>query len=69
MNIHLPLCLLFKFNLDLNPKETKHRMEHKDLFIAHSFVIVCVSFDARLKFIKDLTHIHGIQNLVSLFSH
>lgn len=44
-------------------------MEHKDLFIAPSFVIVCVSFDARLKFIKDLTHIHGIQNLVSLFSH
>lgn len=69
MNIHLPLCFLFTFNLDLNPKETKHCMEHKDFLIAPSLVIVCVSFDAHLKFIKDLTHIQGIQNLVSLFSH
>lgn len=59
MNISLPSPFFFKYNLDLNPKETKNYMGHYIRFSSQQHLVLLF---------KELTHLDWIQSLESLFS-
>lgn len=59
MNISLPPPFYFKYNLDLDPKETKNDMKHYIRISSQQHLVLLF---------KELTHLDWIQSLESLFS-